>query len=79
MEHPNNEKGVIVEDKGLIKKEKDEFQQLLQGKTTKINQLQKIQIVDSKNIDQVKKDTYSVEKKLKIRIDIFRNIKRNHI
>ena len=38
-----SENDVIVKDKGLIQKEKDDFQKLLKGKTNRINKL-KIQV-----------------------------------
>ena len=36
-DHPNNEKYIILKDKGVIQKEKYDFKQFLQGATTRIN------------------------------------------
>ena len=62
-----NENDVIVKDKGLIQKEKDDFQKLLQGKTRRINKL-KIQVYYGTKLAKMKEDADAVEIKLKIQI-----------
>ena len=44
LEHMNNKKDVIVKNKKVIQKEKDNFYHLFQGATTIINELKEIQI-----------------------------------
>ena len=68
FEQLKNERDVIVKDKGVIQKEKDDFQQLLQGATTRINEFKKKQIEDNTKLAQVKKDAAAAERKLKRQI-----------
>ena len=50
----NDKKYVVLKDKVVIQKEKDDFQKFLQGATNIIKSLKKIQLEDNTNLAQVK-------------------------